>query len=179
MMHRHGTASHRSTPSRRGGLQTPSFEQARRDWYHWFQATKRGAEAMRRDPKGFAHIMWKTWSPEGLFEETQFNRVAKSFQNDGGDFAFLTLALGRGKDFRRFVLEGGWSFCASRGARSCCSRADSALFSVVSFTDATIWEMERCRLLARRVISRQRETSVLSEGSGHVPANEIGSIGRE
>jgi hypothetical protein len=34
-----------STPSRLGGLQTPSFEQARRQWYHWFQATERGADS--------------------------------------------------------------------------------------------------------------------------------------
>jgi pimeloyl-ACP methyl ester carboxylesterase len=84
-----------STPSRLGGLQTPSFEQARRDWYHWFQATKRGAEAVRRDPNGFAHIMWKTWSPEGWFEETQFDRVAKSFQNP--DWTEVTLHFYRSR----------------------------------------------------------------------------------
>jgi pimeloyl-ACP methyl ester carboxylesterase len=51
-------------------------------------------------------------------------------------------------------------FVPSRGACSCCSRADSALFSVVSFTDATIWEMERCRLLALHVILLLRGNSI-------------------
>jgi len=78
-----------STPSRLGGLQSPSFEQARRQWYHWFQATQKGAEAVIRDPKGFAHTMWKTWSPEGWFEEMQFERVAKSFLNP--DWTKVTL----------------------------------------------------------------------------------------
>jgi pimeloyl-ACP methyl ester carboxylesterase len=78
-----------STPSRLGGLLTPPFEQARRQWYHWFQATGRGAEAVKRDPRGFAHIMWKTWSPEGWFEPGEFNRVAKSFKNR--DWAAVTL----------------------------------------------------------------------------------------
>jgi pimeloyl-ACP methyl ester carboxylesterase len=47
-----------STPSRLGGLKTPSLWHARLQWYHWFQATKRGAQAVRDDPKGFARIMW-------------------------------------------------------------------------------------------------------------------------
>jgi hypothetical protein len=63
------------------------------------------------------------------------------------------------KEFRRFVLEGVGHF-VPREACSCCSRADSALFSVVSFTDATIWEMERCRLLSLRVILLLRGNSI-------------------
>jgi pimeloyl-ACP methyl ester carboxylesterase len=78
-----------STPSRLGGLPTPSFEQARRQWYHWFQATERGAVAVKQDPRGFAHIMWTTWSPEGWFEPGEFKRVAKSFNNR--DWAAVTL----------------------------------------------------------------------------------------
>ncbi len=70
-----------STPSRLGGLKTPPFEIARLYWYHWFQATKRGAEAVSNDPKGFARIMWDTWSPTGWFDETTFRAVASSFSN--------------------------------------------------------------------------------------------------
>ena len=84
-----------STPSRLGGLQTPSFEQARRQWYHWFQATRRGAEAVRRDPTGFAHIMWKSWSPEGWFKQSQFDQVAKSFRNP--DWSAVTLHFYRSR----------------------------------------------------------------------------------
>jgi pimeloyl-ACP methyl ester carboxylesterase len=78
-----------STPSRLGGLKTPPFDQARRQWYHWFQATERGAEAIRNDPKGFAQIMWNTWSPQGWFKQAQFDRVAKSFHNR--DWVAVTL----------------------------------------------------------------------------------------
>jgi pimeloyl-ACP methyl ester carboxylesterase len=70
-----------STPSRLSGLQTPPFDIARRYWYHWFQATRRGAEAVAADPKGFARIMWDTWSPPGWFDNRTFNKVARSFRN--------------------------------------------------------------------------------------------------
>jgi len=77
-----------STPSRLGGLQTPPFPVARLYWYHWFQATRRGAEAVARDPKGFARIMWDTWSPPGWFDEETFQQVAASFVNP--DWAAVT-----------------------------------------------------------------------------------------
>jgi pimeloyl-ACP methyl ester carboxylesterase len=70
-----------STPSRLGGLKTPPFWHARLQWYHWFQATSRGSEAVRADPKGFARIMWDTWSPSGWFDEATFDRVSQSFLN--------------------------------------------------------------------------------------------------
>ncbi len=78
-----------STPSRLGGLPTPPFEQAQRQWYHWFQATERGAQALRDDRKGFAHIMWVDWAPPGWFDEATFERVAKSFENP--DWVDVTL----------------------------------------------------------------------------------------
>jgi pimeloyl-ACP methyl ester carboxylesterase len=78
-----------STPSRLGGLKSPPFWHARLQWYHWFQATKRGAEAVRRDPKGFARIMWETWSPQGWFEEATFDHVSESFANP--DWLDITL----------------------------------------------------------------------------------------
>jgi hypothetical protein len=34
--------------------ETPSFDQAQRQWYHWFLATRRGAQAVRDDRRGFA-----------------------------------------------------------------------------------------------------------------------------
>ena len=77
-----------SSPPRLGGLPTPPFEQARRQWYHWFQATGRGADAVRADPRGFARIMWETWSPAGWFDEPTFEAVARSF---GPDWVDVTL----------------------------------------------------------------------------------------
>ncbi|HEY0235012.1 MAG TPA: alpha/beta hydrolase [Afipia sp.] len=78
-----------STPPRAGGVSTPSFEQAQRQWYHWFQATKRGAQAVRDQPKAFARFMWTNWSPPGWFEESTFERVARSFENP--DWVDVTL----------------------------------------------------------------------------------------
>ena len=77
------------TPPRLGGMPTPPFEQAQRQWYHWFMATERGAQAVRDDRLGFAHIQWVNWSPPGWFEEATFTRVAKSFDNP--DWADVTL----------------------------------------------------------------------------------------
>lgn len=84
-----GSIAMLSTPPRLGGMPTPPFEQAQRQWYHWFQATTRGAEAVRADPKGFAHIMWVNWAPKGWFDEATFETVARSFENP--DFVPVTL----------------------------------------------------------------------------------------
>jgi pimeloyl-ACP methyl ester carboxylesterase len=78
-----------STPPRLGGMPTPAFEQAQRYWYHWFMATARGEQAVRADPRGFAHIHWVNWSPPGWFDEATFARVAKSFDNP--DWVDVTL----------------------------------------------------------------------------------------
>ena len=72
-----------------GGLKIPSFKQAQRYWYHWFLATKRGAEAIASDPHGFARIQWDNRGPEGWFDESTFNAVSKSFDNP--DWVAVTL----------------------------------------------------------------------------------------
>ena len=78
-----------SSPSRLGGLKSPPFEIARLYWYQWFQSTKRGAEAIAQNPKGFARLMWETWSPPGWFSEEIFENVSKSFT--GPDWVSVTL----------------------------------------------------------------------------------------
>ena len=78
-----------ATPSRLGGMPTPPFPQCQRQWYHWFQATKRGADAVRADPKGFGRIMWDNWSPPGWYDEAAFEEVAASWANP--DFVDVTL----------------------------------------------------------------------------------------
>ncbi len=72
-----------SSPPRLGGTKTPPFWHAQLQWYHWFQATERGAQAVREDPKGFAHVMWQNWSPPGWFDAATFDRVARSFDTPG------------------------------------------------------------------------------------------------
>jgi pimeloyl-ACP methyl ester carboxylesterase len=78
-----------STPPRLGGVPNSPFWHARLQWYHWLQATKRGAQAVRDDHKGFARIMWETWSPEGWFEDATFETVSASFDNP--DWVDVTL----------------------------------------------------------------------------------------
>ena len=78
-----------STPPRLGGMATPPFWHAQRQWYHWFMATERGAQAVRDDPIGFAHIHWCNWSPAGWFDEATFAKVARSFANP--DWVDVTL----------------------------------------------------------------------------------------
>jgi pimeloyl-ACP methyl ester carboxylesterase len=78
-----------STPPRLGGLPTSPFWHARLQWYHWFQATKRGAAAVREDRKGFARIMWETWSPKAWLDDATFERMAASFDNP--DWVDVTL----------------------------------------------------------------------------------------
>ena len=78
-----------SSPPRLGGIPTPPFQQAQRQWYHWFMATKRGAQALRDDPHGFAHIHWVNWAPAGWFDERTFEQTVLSFDNP--DWVDVTL----------------------------------------------------------------------------------------
>jgi pimeloyl-ACP methyl ester carboxylesterase len=81
--------------SPRGEFPAPPFEQARAWWYQWFMSSDRGAEAVARDPKGFARIQWETWSPPGWFDEATFAAVAQSFENP--DWLAITLSGYRGR----------------------------------------------------------------------------------
>ncbi len=57
-------------------MPTPPFWQAQLDWYHWFMATKRGADAIAKDRSGFAYLHWVNWWPDGWFDEATFEAVA-------------------------------------------------------------------------------------------------------
>jgi pimeloyl-ACP methyl ester carboxylesterase len=81
--------------SPRGAFPVPPFEQARAWWYQWFMSVDRGAEAVAKDPKGFARMQWETWSPRGWFDEATFERVAQSFENP--DWLAVTLSNYRGR----------------------------------------------------------------------------------
>lgn len=61
--------------------QTIDFSQARNYWYHWFMATQKGEALVRSDPKGFAKIMWDTWSPAGWYSNEEFELTAQAFNN--------------------------------------------------------------------------------------------------
>ena len=70
-----------ATPPRLGGMPTPPFWHAQLQWYHWFMATARGAEAIEHDRRGFAERHWRNWGPPGWFDEATFARVAKAWDN--------------------------------------------------------------------------------------------------
>ncbi|TVV75946.1 L-dopachrome tautomerase-related protein [Sphingomonas solaris] len=78
-----------STPPRLGGMKTPPFWHAQRQWYHWFMATGRGAQAIRDDRRGFARTHWDNWSPPGWYDEATFERVAMAWDNP--DWVDVTL----------------------------------------------------------------------------------------
>jgi pimeloyl-ACP methyl ester carboxylesterase len=73
----------------RGVFTVPDFHQSMRFWYQWFQCVDGGAEAVRRDPVGFALIQWNSWSPPGWFDEAEFVATADSFKDP--DWAAITL----------------------------------------------------------------------------------------
>ncbi|GLU34610.1 alpha/beta hydrolase [Trinickia caryophylli] len=66
-----------------------AFSQARQFWYQWFMALDDGPAAVRADPKGFARIQWDTWSPPGWFDDAEFERTARAFENP--DWVAVTL----------------------------------------------------------------------------------------
>jgi pimeloyl-ACP methyl ester carboxylesterase len=72
-----------------GAVALPSFEQARLWWYQWFQTLDAGADAVRRDPLGFARLQWDTWSPSCWYEEAEFIATAEAFAHP--DFVPITL----------------------------------------------------------------------------------------
>jgi pimeloyl-ACP methyl ester carboxylesterase len=78
-----------SSPPRLGGVSTPAFKHAQLLWYHWFMATKRGEAALRKDPIGFARLMWDNWAPKDWFTEETFKNVSESWKNP--DFVDITL----------------------------------------------------------------------------------------
>jgi len=69
--------------------QALSYAQTRNYWYHWFMATARGERAVREDGKGFAKVMWDTWSPEGWYSPAEFDEAARAFENP--DWASVVL----------------------------------------------------------------------------------------
>jgi pimeloyl-ACP methyl ester carboxylesterase len=64
-----------------GELPTPSLKQAQAYWYQWFMTTKRGRQVVQSNGKAFARTQWENWSPPGWFNDDDFERTAKSFEN--------------------------------------------------------------------------------------------------
>lgn len=69
--------------------QALSLHQARNYWYHWYMATDRGAEALRKDRREFALLLWRTWSPSWHFGEGVFHDAMHAWDNP--DWVDITL----------------------------------------------------------------------------------------
>ena len=73
----------------RGIFEVGSFLQAKHHWYQLLMCTEAGAEAVRRDPAGFARLQWDTWSPPGWFTENEFAAASRAFTTP--DWIAITL----------------------------------------------------------------------------------------
>jgi len=61
--------------------QVLSLVQARYYWYQWYLATERGAEALHKERREFALLLWRTWSPSWHVSEGEFHDTMHSFDN--------------------------------------------------------------------------------------------------
>jgi pimeloyl-ACP methyl ester carboxylesterase len=73
----------------RGRFALPGFAQCQRFWYQWLMYVDAGADAIVRDPVGFARRQWETWSPPGWFDEAEFAETASTFRHP--DWPAITL----------------------------------------------------------------------------------------
>ena len=87
----------------RGKFHLGSFVQSKQFWYQFFQCTDSGAQAVRRDPIGFARIQWETWSPSGWFTESDFAAASRDF--DRTDWAEITLNAYRSRYLKDEVID--------------------------------------------------------------------------
>ena len=69
--------------------QTLSLSQARNYWYHWYMATPRGTEAVKKERRDLACLLWQTWSPSWQFTQAEFRETTHSFDNP--DWPAVTL----------------------------------------------------------------------------------------
>jgi pimeloyl-ACP methyl ester carboxylesterase len=95
-----------------GAFHLSTFEQSRHFWYQFFQCTPAGAEAVRRDPVGFARIQWETWSPEGWFTEEAFQAASKHFASR--DWAEITLNAYRSRYLPGETADGAYAELQAR-----------------------------------------------------------------
>ena len=73
----------------RNTFTVPDWDQCQAHWYQWLMHVDAGADAVARDPIGFARTQWQTWSPAGWFTEAEFETTATSFSNP--DWVRVTL----------------------------------------------------------------------------------------
>lgn len=62
-------------------LEPDTPENERKLWYQYYFHSERGREGLRRDRRGIARLLWRTWSPTWRFDDATFERTAAAFDN--------------------------------------------------------------------------------------------------
>jgi pimeloyl-ACP methyl ester carboxylesterase len=56
-------------------------EQEHRFWYQYYFHTERGRAGLTKNRRDICRLLWRLWSPEWAFDETTFEKSARSFDN--------------------------------------------------------------------------------------------------
>jgi pimeloyl-ACP methyl ester carboxylesterase len=62
-------------------LQPASPETEYRRWYQWYFHTERGRAGLAANRRPFCRKLWELWSPRYRFDDAEYERTAKSFDN--------------------------------------------------------------------------------------------------
>jgi pimeloyl-ACP methyl ester carboxylesterase len=62
-------------------LQPASPEAEYRYWYQWYFHTERGRAGLSANRRPFCRKLWELWSPNYRFDDADYERTAKSFDN--------------------------------------------------------------------------------------------------
>ena len=62
-------------------LQPASPDAEYRYWYQWYFHTERGRAGLSANRRPFCRKLWELWSPNYRFDEAEYERTAKSFDN--------------------------------------------------------------------------------------------------
>jgi pimeloyl-ACP methyl ester carboxylesterase len=62
-------------------LQPASPDAEYRRWYQWYFHTERGRAGLSANRRPFCRKLWELWSPNYRFDDAEYERTAKSFDN--------------------------------------------------------------------------------------------------
>lgn len=62
-------------------LQPASPDAEYRYWYQWYFHTERGRAGLSANRRPFCRKLWELWSPNYRFDDAEYDRTAKSFEN--------------------------------------------------------------------------------------------------
>jgi pimeloyl-ACP methyl ester carboxylesterase len=62
-------------------LQPASPDAEYRYWYQWYFHTERGRAGLSANRRPFCRKLWELWSPNYRFDDAEYERTAKSFEN--------------------------------------------------------------------------------------------------